>query len=87
MNMLTINTKLFLKKISLQQGFMEVRHFITKDIIAKKFYQREGAVIQEDSVGFENMVTVAPETEGDSPFSNSDDDDDFFSSFEDDEDF
>ena len=85
--MLTINTKLFLKKISLQQGFMEVRHFITKDIIAKKFYQREGAVIQEDSVGFENMVTVAPETEGDSPFSNSDDDDDFFSSFEDDEDF
>jgi len=62
-------------------GFLYIRHFITKNIKAKKFYQRQGALIKDNSFGLDSdMTVIAPEDEGNYPFSNTDDD--FFGDFD-----
>ena len=67
--------------INFQGGFLYIRHFITKNIKAKKFYQRQGALIKDNSFGLDSdMTIIAPEDEGNYPFSNTDDD--FFGDFD-----
>ena len=34
------------------------RHFVTKDVRAKKFYQRKGSLVENDSFGMEGNLTV-----------------------------
>ena len=34
------------------------RHFVTKDVRAKKFYQRQGSLVENDSFGMEGNLTV-----------------------------
>jgi hypothetical protein len=56
---------------------------VTKGIKTKKYYQRQGKVIDESFGKVENVVTVAPETDDQdySPFSsdNEEEEDDAFS--------
>ena len=69
---------------------MNTRHHVNKDIKTKKFYERQGVKLDENSMGFtmEGMITVPPKIESDDPFSSSsNDDEDFFSNDDDDDDF
>ena len=34
------------------------RHFVTKDVRAKKFYQRKGSLVEDNSFGMEGNLTV-----------------------------
>ena len=41
-----------------QGGMIRNRHFVTKDVRAKKFYQRKGSLVENDSFGMEGNLTV-----------------------------
>jgi len=62
-------------------GVMNTRHHVNKGIKTKKFYQRQGIELDEESmVTVEGMVTVPPKNEIEDPFSSSSsEDEDFFS--------
>ncbi len=64
----------------MQGGFIETKHFVTKEITTKKYYQRTGEVA-ESSFGIEaGMITIPPETEvkgEDVPFADDDMENDF----------
>ena len=63
------------------------RYFVTKDVRAKKFYQRKGGLVKDDTFGMDvdlGNLTVIP-TDDDYPFSEISDDefDDLFKPMED----
>ena len=64
---------------------MGIRHLLTKGIKAKKFYQREGGIIKDNSFGLDsnsdNLTIVnPPQTDDYYPFSETNED--FFSDFD-----
>ena len=62
----------------LQGGYINIRENFNKGIRAKKFFQRQGPVIDTSfGVGEEGIVTIPPASatlESDAPFADSDDD-------------
>jgi len=55
-------------------GMIRNRHFVTKDVRAKKFYQRKGSLVENDSFGMEGNLTVLGAGDEDSPFSDTSED-------------
>ena len=63
----------------LQGGFMIDIHFLTKNVKTKKFYQRQGGSIKDNSFGLDSktsdLTVISPPSEDeDYPFSNTNED-------------
>lgn len=65
---------------------MNIRDFKTKDVQTKKFYQRQGSVLQTSDFGIVDNSTLLKVTTEKSPFSDDSDDVFNFDNWDDDDD-